>query len=118
MIPNRQVSDYLSDIILAEKAIEFTAQIPLAEFTVDEKTTYAVIRALEILGEATKRIPQAVRDKHPQIPWRLMAGIRDKLIHDYVNVNVEVVWRTVNEDLPNVLPELKLTLEAERLSGS
>ena len=55
---------------------------------------------MELVGEATKRIPQELRDKHPEIPWRSMTGIRDKLIHDYVTVNLEVVWKTVREDLP------------------
>ena len=71
----------------------------------------AVERALEIVGEATKRIPQEVRDRHPQIPWRSMAGIRDKLIHDYVNVSLEVVWRTLTEDLPPLLPMIERALD-------
>ena len=58
------------------------------------------MRALEILGEATKRIPQAIRDRYTEVPWREMAGVRDKLIHDYFSVNANVFWKTVVEDLP------------------
>lgn len=83
--------------------MEFTEGVAYEDFVADEKTVYAVVRALEIVGEATKRIPQGVRDRHPQIPWRSMAGIRDKLIHDYVNVSLEVVWKTLSEDLPPLL---------------
>jgi uncharacterized protein with HEPN domain len=80
-------------------------------FAGDEKTSYAVVRALEILGEAAKRIPQDVRDQNPAIPWRAMVGIRDKLIHDYTSVNLEIVWNTVQQDLPALLPEVEKMLQ-------
>lgn len=76
------------------------AGMTFEQFSQDDKTAYAVVRALEIIGEATKKIPDAVRDQYPQIPWREMAGMRDKLIHDYFGVNLGVVWKTVQEDLP------------------
>jgi uncharacterized protein with HEPN domain len=73
------------------------------------------VRALEIIGEATKRIPDDVRQRYPEVPWRAMAGIRDKLIHDYVSVNLEVVWKTVREDLPGLLQQLaKIAAEESR----
>jgi len=96
MTPARSHIDYLNDIRKAvEKAIGFMSGMSQEAFASDDKTAYAVIRALELVGEATKRIPQEVRDKHPEVPWRSMAGIRDKLIHDYVSVNLELVWKTV-----------------------
>jgi uncharacterized protein with HEPN domain len=107
MTSERQSGDYLNDIReAAQKAIEFLGQRSVAEFIADEKTVFAVVRALEIIGEATKRIPNDLRQQHPEIPWRAMAGITDKLIHDYITVNREIVWKTVREDLPPLINQL------------
>jgi uncharacterized protein with HEPN domain len=115
MTPQRSYIDYLDDIRLAaQKAAEFLGSQSLEAFSADDKTVYAVIRALEVVGEATKRIPQDVRDRFPDVPWRSMAGIRDKLIHDYITVNLEVVWKTVTEDVPALLPLLEHVLVEER----
>ena len=64
---------------------------------------------VEVIGEAAKRVPSSVRAQYPEIPWREMTGIRDKLIHDYFGVNLEVVWKTALEDVPN------LGLQARRI---
>ena len=74
---------------------------PVARFCSDAKTAYAVIHALEIIGEATKRLPESVKKAYPDLPWRSMAGMRDKLIHDYFGVDFTVIWKTVSDDLPD-----------------
>ena len=113
MNPQREFVDFLEDILAAAaKAQSFVVGMGYAEFAVDEKSAYAVVRALEIIGEAAKRIPQDVRDRYPAIPWRAMAGIRDKLIHDYTSVNLEVVWQTVIDDLPKLAPQIENLIRA------
>ena len=75
------------------------------------KTQFAVIRALEIIGEATKNIPYEVREKYPSVPWKDLAGIRDKLVHAYFGVNLKVVWLSVKEGIPEAKPDIKRILD-------
>jgi uncharacterized protein with HEPN domain len=79
--------------------VEYTA-IQKEAFCADRKTQDAVVRNLEIIGEATKRLSQPLKAAHPDIAWKPIAGMRDKLIHDYFGVNVELVWDVVERDLP------------------
>ncbi len=108
MRPERTYIDYLVDILDANvQAQNFISGMEYDDFAADAKTVFAVIRALEIVGEASKRIPTNIREAHPDIPWRSMAGMRDKLIHDYFGVNLEVIWKTVTEELPIIEPKLR-----------
>ncbi len=101
----RDYKDYISDIVNAmEKIDTFTRGMSFQDFARDEKTVFAVIRALEIIGEAVKNIPATFKNRHKQIPWKRMAGMRDKLIHEYFGVDKEVLWRTIKEDIPNITP--------------
>ncbi len=88
----RQFEDYLTDILEAmEKAQNFIAGLSYEQFMEDDKTAYAVVRALEIVGEAAKNIPEKIRKENPTVPWKDMAGMRDVLIHDYSGVDLETV---------------------------
>lgn len=108
----REYKDYAMDMISAiEKIEEFAGGITLEDFEKDTKTVFAVIRALEVIGEAAKKIPPSVRNKHKQIPWLQITGMRDKLIHEYFGVNVKVIWNTIKEDIPPLKPVIKQILE-------
>lgn len=97
---------YLADILEAiDKAQSFIEGMGLHQFEKDEKTQFACIRALEIIGEAATKFPNSTHRKYPNIPWKEVIGMRNKLIHDYMGVNAHVVWKTIQEDLP----ELKKT---------
>lgn len=83
------------------------------DYLQDIKTIFATLRALEIIGEATKKVPGAVKNNYPNVPWREMAGIRDKLIHDYFGVDMKVVWKTIKKDIPALRPQIKRILSEE-----
>lgn len=108
----REIGDYIEDIIEAmNNAMEFTKDMPYDEFVEDTKTLYAVIRAIEIMGEAVKNISEKIRSKYPDILWRSVAGMRDKLIHAYFGVKTERVWETVKRDIPMLKPKFEKILE-------
>ena len=101
----RDFQVYVEDIIDAINSITaYTKGLTYEQFVSDRKTVDAVIRNFEIIGEATKHIPLAVRREYPKVPWRDMAGMSDKLIHGYFWVQLDVVWKTIKERLPVVQP--------------
>ncbi len=107
--------DYVEDIIEAMNDAEsFVKNEEYNIFVKDRKTVYAVLRALEIIGEAVKHIPVPIKNRYPQIRWKDMAGMRDKVIHEYFGINLKRVWRTVNEDIPKLKPEFEKILKDSR----
>ena len=107
----RLIQDYLADILRSAVEVSgFVKGYSYESFCADKKTTYAVIRGIEVIGEAVRCIPADTRKKYPRIPWSVMAGMRDRLIHDYMGVNLMVVWKTATEDLPAIEPELRKIL--------
>lgn len=97
----RVYSDYLSDILEAcRKATQFVEGMNYETFSSDDKTQYAVVRALTVIGEAAKKIPKSVQNRFPAVPWKLMAGMRDIVVHEYFRVDLKRVFETVHRDLP------------------
>jgi uncharacterized protein with HEPN domain len=97
---NRTFLHHFNDISESISKIKgFIQDLTYEQFCEDEKTQYAVIRALEIIGEAAKQIPDEIKDQFSNLPWQEIIRMRDKLIHHYYGIDVEVLWNTVNEDL-------------------
>ena len=102
---------YLKDILQSfSNARQFLEGLSYEEFIADRKTISAIVRELEIAGEATKQLPATIRKKFPQIPWSDMAGMRDKLIHFYFGVDLEIIWETVKVRIPNLEPLIENVL--------
>ncbi len=105
---NRDLRDYINDLTEAcEDILSFTKGMSYSDFAGDKKTVNAVIRSLEVIGEATKKLPISLKDNYPDIPWRQMAGMRDKLIHEYFGVDKQMVWQAIEKHIPALLPLIK-----------
>jgi uncharacterized protein with HEPN domain len=100
---DRVYTDYINDIRQSIKYIqEFSKDISIEDFQKDIRTQYAIIRCFEVIGEASKRIPDDYKSKYPSVPWKVMAGMRDRLIHGYDVVDVAILWRTIKIDIPEL----------------
>lgn len=104
----REYSDYIQDICDAIHDIKtFVKGLDYNEFENDQKTINAVIRSLEIIGEASKNISDEVKKKYPNVPWRGLAGMRDKLIHEYFGVDTEILWKVVSDEIHQIESTMK-----------
>jgi uncharacterized protein with HEPN domain len=99
---------FLDDIIEAlEKIEEYTRDIDFNTFSKDSKTIDAVIRNFEILGEATKQIPENIKSRYSEVPWKEMAGMRDKLVHAYFGIDTSVLWETITKRIPGLKKQIQ-----------
>lgn len=113
---SHSIREYLQHIQTETQFLfDNSAGLEESRFFSDEILKRAFVRSLEIVGEATKQIPQTFRDQYPAIPWREMAGMRDRLIHQYSGVNFRVVWETVTLDLPGLHLQISSLLERDDL---
>ncbi len=100
MSDERLIKDYLIDILESIQDItDFTKGMTIDQFSVDRKTVKAVIRCLEVIGEAANKIPNDVREKYSEVPWTEIIGMRNRLIHEYFGVDVHIIWQTIQEDI-------------------
>ncbi len=111
---NRTDKDFLYDIREAVHRIKtYTHEMTYKEFLADTRTQDAVIRNLEIIGEATKKLSARLRNQYPSVPWKEMAGARDRLIHHYFGVDIEVVWKISIAELPDLTSQIAKILGSD-----
>ena len=110
----KKYEPYLKDISNSIISIEnFVKGVNYEQFKKDDKTSSAVIRKLEIIGEATKYIPDDIRRMYSQIPWKEMAGMRDKLVHEYFGIDYELVWDVIKNEIDELELQIKTIIDQE-----
>jgi uncharacterized protein with HEPN domain len=108
----RAFISFIQDIVDEMDRLErFVEGIDVDQLRADEKTAYAMMKALEIIGEAAKQVPESVRQRAPEVRWREMAGMRDRITHGYWSVDVALIWHTVHKRFPVERPVLRRLLD-------
>ncbi|MBI5248976.1 MAG: DUF86 domain-containing protein [Desulfomonile tiedjei] len=103
---------FLDDILdAARKVLEYTAGFSDEEFFSDRKTVEAVVWNLQIIGEAAKRVPEEIRSRYPDLPWREMGGLRDIIVHQYLGIKLDVIWKVIQNDVPMVENRIRWILD-------
>ena len=103
---------YVTDMIeFGEKVRAYTAEMDQAAFVADARTYDAVLRNLELIGEAATHVPVTLRNAHPEIPWRAIIGMRNRLAHGYLTIDDDLVWTMIEDAIPALLPALRRFLE-------
>ncbi len=111
--PPREWRFYVRDMIgFCEKVQNYTEGLDRKAFVADDLVYDATLRNLELIGEAATRIPGAIREAHPEIPWRIIVGMRNRLAHAYLDVDDDVAWSVVRDDVPALVPALRNLLNA------
>jgi len=104
---SRDVRLFLEDMQTAcEKVIRYVKDLEQTQFLKDEKTYDAVVRNLTIIGEAVKNVPKAIREFHPNIEWRKVAGFRDIAVHEYFGIDEDILWDIIQNEIPYLLSQL------------
>ena len=104
----RDDASYLLDMLVAARdAVAFAAGLSFSEFTRDQRTQLAILKSVEIVGEAASRVSVETREAHPAIPWREIVGMRNRLVHAYFEIDLRLVWDTVGNDLPPLIAQLE-----------
>ncbi len=112
MSSKRRDRDYIADIQEAiQRILAYTQGMSWDTFLHDDRTQDAVVRNIEVIGEAAKNLSGTLRKRYPHLPWKDMAGARDRLIHHYFGINNEIVWQIVQQDLPALLPKIQGILD-------
>jgi uncharacterized protein with HEPN domain len=105
----------LVDILDAmNKVIDYVSGYTLESFMRDPRTVDAVVRNLEVIGEASQRLPEGFKTSHPNIPWTAMAGLRNRIAHEYFGIVESIIWKTATEDLEPLIHDIAAILEAEK----
>ncbi|MGB3492906.1 MAG: DUF86 domain-containing protein [Elainellaceae cyanobacterium] len=113
MPSNKDAATLLDVKRAAQKVLRYKQGLDKAAFIADDKTQSAIVFQLLIIGEAVKRLSQELRAQHPDIPWALITGMRDNLIHGYDDIDWNEVWKTANSDIPELLALLNPLLPPE-----
>jgi uncharacterized protein with HEPN domain len=104
----RRDRDYIHNIREAiQRIVAYTANLTYEQFVKDYKTQDAVVRNFEVIGEATKNLSASLKRNYPEVPWKGLAGLRDKMIHHYFGINYEIVWTIAREELPGLLSQIE-----------